>query len=1059
MNSVHSTATTARRLATRHLPLVTLFLLSLLIGLYAAQPLLSRRIAEGADTLLHYFRLAQVAALWDQGILFSRWSPDLAYGYGYPLFNYYAPLSYYVAEFLHLASLALPAAFVGTFVLIFLGASAAAFLWARDVVGAPVAIVSAAAFALSPYLMINLLHRGALAESMALALMPLIFWLAYRAVIDRQWYFRLATVLFFAALILTHNISALILTPILAAYILLLDFSYSARDDHSSLSLRSAILSDLWLLVLAIVVTAWYWLPALGEQNLVQISQTFGPDHFRYENNFLSLRELLAGPFFLDVRLANQAFPLALNLLALALGIIGVATYRNPSLRRIDRLHILFAATATLIFCIMMFSVSAPIWETLPLLKYLQFPWRFLGIATLFLAILAGYGIRQLHAWTKGRSGASALITTAAVLGMALYIIPWTFAEYYEPIQSESMADSVAYEVESGYLGTTSAGEYLPVRVRQLPDTAQILDAKRKDKLAAGSLPAGATILESHFAPLSYRVVADSPEPYTALFNTFFFEGWRATLDGIETPIVPADSSGLISLDVPPGKHTLEITFNSTLLRRVAVGISLGGLGLVAGTLILGRSVMRRRRRERPPLARLSWVMPLFVMGALLAGVVARDYYLETVAPASSRYDGSLIAGVDVPLELNFDNRLALIGLDSPAEIASDDVLELTLYWRATMPNEENHSASVVVLDAAGNVIGQSDHQHIGQIPTSRWPMNKYAADDHRITFLLGTPPGAYSIAAAVYKYGRPGERLDILDELGNPTGQSVRIGQITIGRPDRPASVATLDLAGEIDVPVVAGVRLVGFEAPQDSVWAGGNVGFDLYWQADEDPAADLTTGLWLRDAGGDSISAGRIPLVADFPTSLWKEGDLWLGKHHIVVPPTLAAGAYTLALGEDEQSAVEILPLSVNVPEHTMEAPPFAYEQDARFGDVARLVGYDAPASAAAASSLSVTLHWQSLGQTSGSYRSFVQLLDQDGRLVAGSDQVPAGWQRPTTSWIEGEYIADTHKLSVPAGLPPGPYRLSAGLYDAASSQRLRTLAGLDSAIFETPLAITED
>ena len=98
-----ATTATFLRLAAHYLPVV----LVLFVGLYAAQPLLDRRIAEGADTLLHLFRLTQVDALLDQGILFSRWSPDLAYGYGYPLFNYYAPLSYYGAELLHLAGLEL----------------------------------------------------------------------------------------------------------------------------------------------------------------------------------------------------------------------------------------------------------------------------------------------------------------------------------------------------------------------------------------------------------------------------------------------------------------------------------------------------------------------------------------------------------------------------------------------------------------------------------------------------------------------------------------------------------------------------------------------------------------------------------------------------------------------------------------------------------------------------------------------------------------------------------------------------------------------------------------
>ena len=68
----------------------------LCIGVLASQPFLSGQVSQRGDTLLHLQRLAQVNALMQHGVLYSRWAPDLALGFGYPLFNYYAPLAYYV---------------------------------------------------------------------------------------------------------------------------------------------------------------------------------------------------------------------------------------------------------------------------------------------------------------------------------------------------------------------------------------------------------------------------------------------------------------------------------------------------------------------------------------------------------------------------------------------------------------------------------------------------------------------------------------------------------------------------------------------------------------------------------------------------------------------------------------------------------------------------------------------------------------------------------------------------------------------------------------------------
>ena len=71
----------------------------LLVAL-ACQPLLGLP-PRGHDALLHYYRIPAVSRLWHDGILFSRWLPDLIYGYGSPLFNFYPPLSAYLLTALY----------------------------------------------------------------------------------------------------------------------------------------------------------------------------------------------------------------------------------------------------------------------------------------------------------------------------------------------------------------------------------------------------------------------------------------------------------------------------------------------------------------------------------------------------------------------------------------------------------------------------------------------------------------------------------------------------------------------------------------------------------------------------------------------------------------------------------------------------------------------------------------------------------------------------------------------------------------------------------------------
>jgi hypothetical protein len=101
-----------------------------------------------------------------------------------------------------------------------------------------------------------------------------------------------------------------------------------------------------------------------------------------------------------------------------------------------------------------------------------------------------------------------------------------------------------------------------------------------------------------------------------------------------------------------------------------------------------------------------------------------------------------------------------------------------------------------------------------------------------------------------------------------------------------------------------------------------------------------------------------------------------------------------------------------------------------------VATLAGYAAQANDGR---LEVTLVWQATGTPEVGYTAFVHLQGSDGRIWAQSDAVPAGWTRPTTGWLPGEYVTDQHSLALPADLPPGAYRLLAGLYDARSGNRV--------------------
>ena len=91
-------------------------------------------------------------------------------------------------------------------------------------------------------------------------------------------------------------------------------------------------------------------------------------------------------------------------------------------------------------------------------------------------------------------------------------------------------------------------------------------------------------------------------------------------------------------------------------------------------------------------------------------------------------------------------------------------------------------------------------------------------------------------------------------------------------------------------------------------------------------------------------------------------------------------------------------------------------------------------------------VELTWHTLATPDVDYNTFIQLLDANGQLVAQHDAPPRGGYAPTSSWQAGAQVTSKHALTLPVDLPPGSYRLIAGLYDPATGHRLMTDIDVD-------------
>jgi len=118
------------------------------------------------------------------------------------------------------------------------------------------------------------------------------------------------------------------------------------------------------------------------------------------------------------------------------------------------------------------------------------------------------------------------------------------------------------------------------------------------------------------------------------------------------------------------------------------------------------------------------------------------------------------------------------------------------------------------------------------------------------------------------------------------------------------------------------------------------------------------------------------------------------------------------------------------------------------ADFADGIVLLGYDvSPSPARAGDTVEVVLHWQAQATPGQDYNVFLHLRDAHNVNIAQADGIPSWYgPQPTTSWLPGRLVLDAHILLLPKNLPPGRYRLVAGLYDWRTQARLPLASGGD-------------
>ncbi len=551
----------------------------LLVGLVAGWPLLTTEIGGGHDTSVHFWRAVEAERLLRAGILWPRWAFTMAWGYGYPLFIFQGPLSAQLAALLHLVGLGWPLALNGAYLLGLVTSGLTLYLLARRLWGDVGGWCAALTFLFIPYHLYVAYYRASLSETVAWLFPPLILWGTSDHVDGGRLGLGVAG-FSLAALAMTHPVSFFLFAPTFVLWALT-----EALASHRRLAIGRAFAP----LILGAAAGTFVWLPALAERHAVQLGRATTAWVFNYRANFLPPAQLFPLPRNADPLWLNDWPARGLGALPAIAAVTGLLTWVQRDRR--ERLRLAALGLLTVGHLWLTTPLARPLWDAVPLLGAFQFPWRFLSPAALTASLLAGAAAQRL---TRRLKRAWPAVVLAAALAVAHW--GWLYPPHAQPPASTTPAAYLRWEAETDLIGTTASRELLPRWVAQPPPpdapvTAAILAGEPPPRLDAAALPDGARILNADDTPPVARLTLETPVAFTARWHAFYFPGWRVRVDGQPVPIAPETVTGLLTFPVPAGRHTLDVRFGETPLRRAADLVSLG-----AGLLIILTPWQSRRR-------------------------------------------------------------------------------------------------------------------------------------------------------------------------------------------------------------------------------------------------------------------------------------------------------------------------------------------------------------------------------------------------------------------------------------------------------------------------------
>jgi 6-pyruvoyl-tetrahydropterin synthase related domain len=514
-------------------------------------------IPSGHDFEFHTNSWMEVLSQWKQGILIPRWAALAHYGYGEARFVFYPPFSWTLGAFL---GAVLPWRLVpGAFIWLALTLSGCSmFMLARTWLQTQDAIFASVLYAVNPYHLVIVYWRSAFAEMLASALLPFLLLCVFRLEGSvRRSVVPLALII--AAAWFTNVPAAVMVNYSLALLVVLL-----AIVRRSPTILFQGFIAAL----LGTVLATFYLVPVAYEQRWVAIAQVLGPG-VRPDDNFLftNINDADHNRFNLLVSIVALSEIIAFSVAAFW------AHYRDRIRHPVWCILVNWGAAAT----ILMLPFTIPLYRTLPELRFVQLPWRWLLALNVSLTLLLTAAFRR---WQSRLLICACMIAVLAIVWHRVQP-PWwdTGADIAEMLDNQ--------QTGIGYEGTE---EYVPAG-------ADPYEIDRNARKVTYDGPGTAHLHVHTWSFESKSLDAEVTQAGNLALRLFNYPAWRVAVNGHTVAAFSRRVTGQMVIPVAAGENQVQITFVRTWDRTLG-----GWISGVAAFLVIFGSVGTRLYRQRKQL-------------------------------------------------------------------------------------------------------------------------------------------------------------------------------------------------------------------------------------------------------------------------------------------------------------------------------------------------------------------------------------------------------------------------------------------------------------------------